>query len=109
MNKILFYINIVIGLAANKSDLFDKEQVSEDEARQYAQEIGAVFKLTSACAGTGIEDMFKSIGCKFLDPNYREEDEKDGAKGDSSAGKSGGVKLDAQKASEPSQKKGCCK
>ena len=109
MNKNIFYIIIVIGLAANKSDLFDKEQVSVDQARQYAQEIGAVFKLTSACAGTGIEDMFRSIGCKFLDPNYREDDEKDGEKGSSSTGKSGGVKLDAQKASEPNEKKGCCK
>ena len=34
-------------MAANKSDLFDKEQVSEAEAREYAKEIGAVFKLTS--------------------------------------------------------------
>ena len=53
--------------------------------------------------------MFRSIGCKFLDPNYREDDEKDGEKGSSSTGKSGGVKLDAQKASEPNEKKGCCK
>ena len=95
-------------MAANKSDLFDKEQVSEADARNYAQEIGAVFKLTSACNGTGIEEMFKTIGCKFLDPNYREDDEKDGEKGSSSTGKSGGVKLDANKTKENTKKKGCC-
>jgi hypothetical protein len=53
--------------------------------------------------------MFKSIGCKFLDPNYREDDEKGGSKGGSSTGASGGVKLDAQKATASNEKKGCCK
>ena len=53
-------------------------------ARQYANEIGAVFKLTSACTSAGIEELFKSIGCKFLDPNYREDDE--GASGASKTG-----------------------
>ena len=106
----MLFIFIVIGLAANKSDLFDKEQVSEDEARKFAQEIGAIFKLTSACAGTGIEDMFKSIGCKFLDPNYRDDDDsKGGAGSQASSGTSGGVKLDAKKVNEENQKKGCCK
>ena len=62
-------------MAANKSDLFDKEQVPEAEARQYAAEIGAVFKLTSACQATGIEELFKSIGCKILNPNYKDDDE----------------------------------
>ena len=45
----------------------------EAEARNYASEIGAVFKLTSACTATGIEELFKSIGCKVLDPNYKED------------------------------------
>ena len=67
--------NIVIGIAANKCDLYDNEQVSEDEARKFADEIGAVFKLTSANTNTGIEDLFKTIGCKVLDPNYSEDDE----------------------------------
>ena len=61
-------------MAANKSDLFDKEQVPEADARSFASEIGAVFKLTSACTATGIEELFKRIGCKYLEPDYREED-----------------------------------
>ena len=48
------------------SDLFDKEQVPEANARNYASKIGAVFKLTSACNATGIEELFKSIGFKNL-------------------------------------------
>ena len=95
-------------MAANKSDLFDKEQVPEADARSYAQEIGAVFKLTSACTAAGIEELFKSIGCKFLDPNYREDDE--GASGASKTGEknNGPVKLDRKIASDDKKKKGCC-
>ena len=66
--------NIVIGIAANKCDLYDNEQVSEDEARNFANEIGAVFKLTSASTNQGIEDLFKGVGCKVLDPNYSIDD-----------------------------------
>ena len=68
--------NIIIGIAANKCDLYDNEQVSEDEARAFANEIGAIFKLTSANTNTGIEELFKAVGCKVLDPNYNEENEK---------------------------------
>ena len=90
--------NIVIGIAANKCDLYDNEQVSEDEARKFADEIGAVFKLTSANTNTGIEDLFKTIGCKVLDPNYSEDDE--------SNQKKMNIKIDNDKTKK--KKKGCC-
>ncbi len=78
-------------------------------ARQYANEIGAVFKLTSACTSAGIEELFKSIGCKFLDPNYREDEDGSGSGSGGQSGDTGGkVKLDANKAMEPTKKKGCC-
>jgi hypothetical protein len=63
-------------LAANKSDLFDKERVSEERARKFAEEIGATFKLTSACTSAGVEELFISCGCRFLDPNYKEDENK---------------------------------
>ena len=67
---------IVIGLAANKCDLIDSEQVPEEKAREFAKEIGAIFKLTSASTSIGIEELFVGVGCKFLDPNYKEEGNK---------------------------------
>ena len=94
-------------MAANKSDLFDKEQVAEAEARNYAKEIGAVFKLTSACTAAGIEELFKTIGCKFLDPDYK-EDEEGGGSSSNTGGASGTVKLEAAKAKDEGKKKGCC-
>ena len=62
--------DIVLGIAGNKSDLYDNEQVTEDEARDFAREIGAVFKLTSANTNTGIDDLFRAVGCKVLDPDF---------------------------------------
>ena len=103
-----FFLILVIGLAANKSDLFDKEQVSEADARKYAAEIGAVFKLTSACTATGIEELFRSIGCKFFDPNYKEDEEGSGSSSNNAQGASGPVKLEASKAKKEPGKKGCC-
>ena len=38
----------IFGLAANKSDLYDKEEVPKKEGVEYAKEIGATFRETSA-------------------------------------------------------------
>lgn len=65
--------DIVIGIAANKADLYTQEQVPETEARQFAQKIGAIFRNTSAMTAGGIEELFLGIGKKLLDPNYKED------------------------------------
>ena len=93
--------NIVIGIAANKCDLYDNEQVSEDEARNFANEIGAVFKLTSASTNQGIEELFKGVGCKVLDPNYSSDDAEK---------KNNKIVLndDKDKDKNTKKKKGCC-
>ena len=53
--------------------------------------------------------MFKSVGCKILDPNFKEDDEGgSGNAGSSTSAQSGAVKLDAKKATENTKKKGCC-
>ena len=62
-------------MAANKSDLFANEAVSEEKARNFAKEIGAVFKLTSACTSAGVEKLFYNVGCKYLDPNFKDDDD----------------------------------
>ena len=62
---------IVLGLAANKSDLFDREAVSEEMARNFAKEINAIFMYTSASKFIGIDELFHNVGCKYIDPNYK--------------------------------------
>ena len=73
------FIILIIVLAGNKCDLYHEEEVDENDAKKYAKEIGAFYKLTSALSNIGIDDIFHYIGCKYLDPNYKviEEDEKD--------------------------------
>ena len=65
--------NIVLGIAGNKCDMFDKEAVTEEEAEALAKQIGAQFKLTSAFKNNGIDELFKLVGNKYLDPNFQGE------------------------------------
>ena len=46
--------NVVLGIAGNKSDLYEQESVPEEEAREFANRIGAIFALTSAKDNAGI-------------------------------------------------------
>lgn len=71
---------IVIALAANKGDLFSQEEVKEEEGKKYAKEIGALFQITSACTGIGINELFYKIGCKLLNPNFSIDNDNDNDK-----------------------------
>ena len=50
------------------------------EGKEFADKIGAVFSITSAFRGIGIEELFRNLGCKLLNPNY-EADKNDNGKG----------------------------
>ena len=67
--------DVVLGIAANKSDLIKEEQVSKEEAKQFADEIGASFEYTTKENNTGIERLIKRIAIKILDPNYAENNQ----------------------------------
>ena len=67
-----------MGIAGNKFDLFSIEEVTEEEGKKFAKEIGAFFFLTSAKESIGIEELFKEVGKKFLDlKNNKNEDNDD--------------------------------
>ena len=61
--------NIVLGIAGNKCDLFQDEEVTEEEVKKYANSIGAVFHLTSCKESVGIDDLFFECGKKYLEVN----------------------------------------
>jgi hypothetical protein len=96
----------------------EKEQVNEGDARKYAKEVGAIFKLTSACTAAGIEELFRSVGCKILNPNYSDDDEspsKSPGGGQQQVVQqqpvekdSGKIKLNNQKPDKKKEKKGFC-
>ena len=57
--------NIILVIAGNKSDLIEKEEVDEDESREFAKSIGAKFINCSAKNVSGIEDIFIEIAKKY--------------------------------------------
>ena len=57
--------NIILVIAANKSDLIEYETVDEGEARNFAKEISAIFISTSAKNSEGINNLFEEIAKKY--------------------------------------------
>ncbi|PSS29702.1 hypothetical protein PHLCEN_2v2850 [Hermanssonia centrifuga] len=53
--------SIVIALCGNKSDLAARRQVSEEEAKKYAEEEGLMWGETSAKSGDGVSEIFTEI------------------------------------------------
>ena len=109
--------NIVIALAANKYDLYEEKQVSNEEGEEFAKSIGAIFVSTSAKNASGINSLFENIAHKIIDPNYdfaaaekqKNEDynkkKKMEAKKEANTNK--GIKLTTKDAKKD-KKKGCC-
>lgn len=58
--------DIIIGVAGNKCDIYDQEEVDENEARQFAEKIGAFFELTSAKNNTGINELFQEAAERYV-------------------------------------------
>ena len=99
--------NIIIGIAANKSDLLENEEVEESEGRKLAEQLNAIFKMTSAKNQIGINDLFEAIANKIVDPNYDFYKEDDANKKESKS-----VKINQEnyikKNEEKKTKKKCC-
>ena len=66
-----FFFSLVLALVGNKDDMYQFEEVSNDEGIAFAKELKAIYKRTSAkvASGGGIDDLFKIIGVKFLHPD----------------------------------------
>ena len=95
------YKNILIYLIGNKSDLEDKRQVSQEEAKKFAEENDLVFYETSALNGNNIEEIFVESATELvnkLEAGELKEDFNDT-----------GIKVfNYNKDDETKKKKGCC-
>ena len=59
--------NIVLGIAGNKSDLFEKEKVKDSEGEAFAKEHKGIFKLISAKTNKkGIDELFNLLLKRFI-------------------------------------------
>ena len=95
--------NMVFGVAGNKCDLFQEEQVSEEEGKKFAKSIGAVFHLTSCKESIGIDELFEECGKKYLEDNQMINDNNKGKEG-------GNIVLDKNNNNKEtgSRKRRCC-
>ena len=60
----------IIAIVANKNDLYDSQQVKDEEAREFARSVKAIFQSTSAKSDSGITSLFDNIGQKYFNPDY---------------------------------------
>ena len=112
--------NIITAIVGNKEDLLDKEEVDEKEARNFAEDNGALFFTTSAKNSVGINELFFEIGKKYIGCNsnvkvsinkdeesdLNSEDKSDIINNDNNRKRIDTVKLRNNK--EKETKKGCC-
>ena len=61
---------VKLAIVGNKSDLYINEQVNEEEAKAYAEKIGAIFQLTSAVNSSGVDTLFDILANEIDDPDY---------------------------------------
>ena len=63
----------ILAVVGNKSDLYEIEKVSEEEGRNYAKEINAIFMLVSAKNGDNINNLFNDIVNLYWEPAFQEK------------------------------------
>ena len=85
--------------------MYQFQEVTDEEGREFAKELDAIYKRTSAKnqTGGGIDDLFKDIGIKFLHP----ESENTSVLTKEEI-KSKGEKSQREKIKNEQKKKGCC-
>ena len=60
----------LLAVVANKIDLYSEQNVSNNDGKAFAEEIGAIFQTTSALSDSGISTLFDNIGKTYLIPGF---------------------------------------
>ena len=63
----------VLAVVGNKADLYEQEAVSEQEAREFANENKAIFINVSAKSGNNINELFKKCLEQYFEPKFLEK------------------------------------
>ena len=95
--------NAILFICGNKCDKYDEEKVKEEDAKAYADTIGAMFAQTSALQGIGIKEMFSAAAKKYLSLigiDFKEENNTETVKLDKNKNK--------KKKDKKDDKDGCC-
>ena len=105
--------DVVLALVGNKIDLYENEQVTDEEGQKFAKEINAIFKTTSALSNIGVNWIFENLGKKILNPNYNttvDNNNKEMINNNTNVSNknSGNIKLNNDKNAKDNNNKGCC-
>ena len=56
-------------MVGNKYDNYEFEQVQEIEGKHLSKHLNAIFHLTSAKTGSGVDELFTKIGRQYVNPD----------------------------------------
>ena len=74
MAKMYCKENPIFVVVANKMELYNELQVSNDEGKAFADEIGGIFQVASSVSNCGIDTLLDKIGRTYLIPGYNYQD-----------------------------------
>ena len=55
----------ILAIAGNKCDLFDREEVDDEEVKNFAEKNNIIFEKTSAFTGIGIDSLFQKVAIEL--------------------------------------------
>ena len=59
----------MVAVVGNKYDNYEFEQVQEIEGKHLSKHLNAIFHLTSAKTGSGVDELFTKIGRQYVNPD----------------------------------------
>jgi len=65
--------DVILAIVGNKCDLFEEEEVSQDDGKHFCESKNCIFKVVSAKEGIGIDKLFEEIIEKFKESHFMEE------------------------------------
>ena len=90
--------NIILGIAANKADLYQVSKVTDDQGKQYAEKIGASWKSTSALQDdNGIDGLVDELLDRYLKTN-----------GNKTNNENKGININSKNLEDNEKGGGCC-
>ena len=108
--------DVIVGIAGNKCDLYEQEDVDEKEVNEFCDSIGAIHVLTSALLNTSIDQIFDDLAKKLVQSekfktiaaNYVDKDKSQQVSEAKRNNQGSVVKLDNQTNNKTTKKKECC-
>jgi Ras-related protein Rab-21 len=96
--------DLVIAIAANKSDLDEFRKIPLETAKEYATSIDALLFETSAKDDKGIEDLFLTISRKLIEKHAQKMPSSTAVVSTTNSSSNSAIDLD----SKSKKKKSCC-